>query len=69
MKATLISNKILCDTDIYRLPNFWVIDEVTENARKGWTKQILYADDLVQMGETMKELRQNFDEWKEVFES
>ena len=31
-----------------------MIDEVTENARKGWMKQILYADDLVLMGETMK---------------
>ena len=45
------------------------IDETTENARKGWMKQILYADDLVQLGETMEELRENFDEWKEAFES
>ena len=42
-----------------------VIDEVTKNARKGWMKQILYADDL----ETMEELRENFDEWREAFES
>ena len=46
-----------------------VIDEATENARKGWMKQILYADDLVLMGETMEELRENFDEWREAFES
>ena len=46
-----------------------VIDEVTENARKGWMKQILYADDFVLMGETMEELRENFNEWREVFES
>ena len=46
-----------------------VIDEVTENARKGWTKQILYADDLVLMGKTLEELRENFDEWRETFES
>ena len=39
-----------------------VIDEVTENARKDWMKQILYADDLVLKGETMVELRENFDE-------
>ena len=39
-----------------------VIDEVTENARKGWMKQILHADNLVLMGETMEELRKNFDE-------
>ena len=46
-----------------------VIDEVRENARKGWMKQILYADDLVLMGESMKELRESFDEWREAFES
>ena len=46
-----------------------VIDEVTKNARKGWIKQILYADDLVLMGETMEELRENFDNWKNAFES
>ena len=46
-----------------------VIDEVTANARKGWMKQILYADDLVLMEETMEELRENFDEWREAFES
>ena len=32
-------------------------------------KQILCADDLVLMGETMEELRENFDEWREAFES
>ena len=46
-----------------------VIDEETENARKGWMKQILYADDLVLMGEIMEELREKFDEWREAFES
>ena len=46
-----------------------VIDEVTENARKGWMKQILYADDLVLMEETMEELRHNFDEWRAVLKS
>ena len=46
-----------------------VIDEVTENARKGWMKQILHADDLVLMGETMEELIENFNEWREAFES
>ena len=39
-----------------------VIDEVTENARKGWMNQILYAHDLVLMWKTMEELRENFDE-------
>ena len=46
-----------------------VIDEVTESARKEWMRQILYADDLVLMGEIMEELRENFDEWREAFES
>ena len=46
-----------------------VIDEVTENVRKGLMKQVLYADDLVLMGETMEELRGNFYEWREAFES
>ena len=32
-----------------------MIDEETENVRKGLMKQILYADDLVLMGETMEE--------------
>ena len=32
-------------------------------------KQILYADDLVIMGETMEELKENLDEWREAFES
>ena len=46
-----------------------VIDEVTKPATKFWMKQILYADNLVLMGETMEELRENFDEWREAFES
>ena len=46
-----------------------VVDEVMDNARKGWMKQLLYADDLVLMGEIMEELRENFDEWREAFES
>ena len=32
-------------------------------------KQILYADDPVLMRETMEELRNNSDEWREAFES
>ena len=44
-----------------------VIDEVTKNARKGWMKQ--KVDDLVLMGETMVELRENFDKWREAFKS
>ena len=46
-----------------------VIDEVTENTKKGWMKQILCADDLVLVGEIVEELRENFDEWREAFET
>jgi len=46
-----------------------VVDEVTENARKGWMKENLYAIDLVLMGESRDELRENFDQWKRAFES
>jgi len=46
-----------------------VVDEVTENARKGWMKEFLYADDMVLMGESIDELRGNFDQWKRAFES
>ena len=45
------------------------IDEITENARKGWMKEILYTNDFVLTGETLKELRENFDVWREAFES
>ena len=38
-----------------------VLNEVTENARKGWMEQIPYADDLVLVGETTEELGENFD--------
>ena len=43
-----------------------VIDEVTENARKGWMRQILHADNLVLIGEAMEELKENFDEWSKA---
>ena len=46
-----------------------VIDEITKNARKGWMKQTLYADDFVLMGEAIKKLRENFEEWRGAFES
>jgi len=39
-----------------------VVDEATENARKGWMKEVLYADDLVMMRESMDELKENFDQ-------
>ena len=46
-----------------------VVEEVTENARKGWMKQILEADDLILTEETMEELKENFEKWREAFVS
>jgi len=46
-----------------------VMNEVTENARKGWMKEILYAGYLVLMGESINEFRENFNQWNRAFES
>ena len=47
-----------------------VIDMVTESARNGlMSAEMLYADDLVLMSETMEGLRVKFWKWKEAFES
>ena len=46
-----------------------VVDAVTEFARDGAFSELLCADDLVLMSETMKRLRNNFLKWKEAFES
>ena len=46
-----------------------VIDVVTESARQGLMNEMLYADDLVLMSETMEGLRDRFWRWKEAFES
>ena len=44
------------------------LDAVTERVRDGSINEILYADDLVLVAETMKELRYKFWQWKEAFE-
>ena len=46
-----------------------VVDVVTDNVRNGLMSEILYADDLVLMSETMVGLREKFWNWKEAFES
>ena len=46
-----------------------VIDVVTENAREGLMSEILYADDLVLISETMEGVRGKFRKWKEAFEN
>ena len=40
----------------------------TENAREGLINEILYADDLVSMNESMENLREKFLTWKGAFE-
>ena len=46
-----------------------VVDVVTEFAREGALSELLYADDLVMMSETIERLRNKFMKWKEAFES
>ncbi|XP_006813953.1 uncharacterized protein LOC102807557, partial [Saccoglossus kowalevskii] len=46
-----------------------VIDVVTESAREGLMREMLYADDLVLMDDTMEGLREKFVKWKKAFES
>ena len=46
-----------------------VVDVVNEFAREGGLSELLYADDLVLMNETIKGLRNKFLRWKEAFES
>ena len=46
-----------------------VVDMVTESVRNGFMNEMLYADDLVLMSETMEGLREKFWKWKEAFES
>ena len=45
-----------------------VVDFVTESARRGLVNESLYADNLVLMSETMKELREKFWNWKDALE-
>ena len=45
-----------------------MVDVVTEFAREDALSELLYADDLVLMSETMEGLRNKFLRWKEVFE-
>ena len=41
---------------------------VTEGARNGLLSEMLHADDLVLMSETMEGLREKFWKWKDAFE-
>ena len=46
-----------------------MVDVVIEFAREGALSELLYADDLIMMSETIMGLRNKFLEWKEAFES
>ena len=46
-----------------------VVDVVTEFGREGVLSQLLYADELVVMSETIEGLKYKVLKWKEVFES
>ena len=45
-----------------------VLDVLSEDGRKGALYELLYADDLVLMAETIKELEAQFIRWKAAFE-
>ena len=45
-----------------------VVEFVTENARKCLMKEVLYADDLALMSETMEGLKEKFLKWKSALE-
>ena len=45
-----------------------VVDVVTEFAREGALSELLYADDLIVMSETIEGLKNKFLKWKESFE-
>ena len=46
-----------------------MVDVVTKIVRSGSMSEVLYADDLLLMSETMEGLRGKFWKWKEAFES
>ena len=46
-----------------------VVDVITENSRRDVVNELLYADDLVLMNETMEDLKERFWNWKDVLES
>ena len=45
-----------------------VVDVVTEHAREGLLNEILYADDLVLMSESMDDLRKRLQKWRSALE-
>ena len=46
-----------------------VVDVITKNARRDVVNELLYADDLVLMSETIDDLKKRFCNWKDALES
>ena len=46
-----------------------MVDVVTEHAREGLLNEILYADDLVLMNESLEDLRERFQLWRSALEN
>ena len=46
-----------------------VVDVISKKARRGVVNELLYADDLVFMSETMEDLKERFWNRKDVLES
>ena len=46
-----------------------VVDVITEKARRSVVNELLYADDLVLMSETMEDLEKRFWNWKDALKS
>ena len=47
---------------------FAIVVDVTEHAREGLLNEILYADDLVLMSESLDDLRERFQRWRSALE-
>ena len=43
-----------------------VVDVITENARRGVANELMYADDLVLMSETIEDLKERLWNWKDA---
>ena len=48
---------------------FAIADVIPKNAREGLMSEILCANDLVAMSESIENLKEKFLKWKEAFES
>ena len=45
-----------------------VVDDETEHAREGLLNEILHADDLVLISESLEDLRERFQRWRSALE-